>query len=177
MRLALAAWTLALTATAQAAPHAKPQPASPALVARARIVSGNLQTARAFVSTAAAKYVTDFPAPLVVAVDARPLEGELRRVRFRCATKGCTLAPAEQGDNVDNVHAVRTPARTGDGKTIADKFVVDPSAKDADVVDGRASLHVAIEAARPEATYTLTATPILQDFERAVPASFTLTSR
>jgi hypothetical protein len=160
MRLALAAAALALTAAAHTAQQPKPRPAAQAVAVHARIISGNLQTARAFVSTAASTYVTEFPAPLVVAVDATPQEGEMRRVRFHCATKGCTLAPAEQPDR-DLVHFVK-----GDSST-----------KDVDIVDGRASIGIAIEAARPDATYTLTATPLVQPGERAVPASFRLTSR
>jgi hypothetical protein len=172
IRLVLAAAALALTAHAA---HARPHPASRAVAVRARIVAGNPQTARAFVDTAASKYTTDFPVPLVVAVNATPLEGEVRRVRFRCAPKGCALAPAEQGDNIDNIQVVYAPKRAG--RADANKRVVDPSAKDAYVVDGRATIHIAIDADRPDATYTVTATPLVQKGERAVPAEFTLISR
>ena len=150
---------LALTAAAQAAPHAKPQPRAQAVIVRATIVSGNLQTAHAYVDTGATMYVTEFPAMLVVAVKAEALEGQKRRVRFHCATKGCTLAPAEQPN---------------DGRGID---VVDPATKDADLVDGRATIGIAVEAQRPDATYVITATPLVQKGERAVPASFSLTSR
>lgn len=170
MRLVLALSVLALIAAAHAAPHAKPQPAARAVTVHAQIVSGTPQTARAYVEPGAAKYLTDFPVLLVVAVDATPLEGEKRRVRFHCATKGCAFVAADQPNEGNDVHEVTTNA-------VGAKRVVDTTTKDADVVKGRASIHIAVEADRPDVTYTVTATPIVQIGERAVPASFTLTSR
>ncbi len=174
MRLVLAAAVLGLTAVAHATPHAQPKSAarSVIVIVRARIVSGTRQAARAYVSPAAATYVTEFPAPLVVAVAPEAAEGKARRVRFRCVTAGCKIAPADQ-PNLDAIHVVWRYVSPISPK----KNILDPAAKDADVADGRAAIGIAIEAARPDATYVITATPLAQEGERAVPATFTLTSR
>jgi hypothetical protein len=160
MRLALAAAALVLTAAAHV-PLAPRRTAEPAKVVRAQIVSGTPQTARAYVSPSESKYVTEFPALLVVAVNVADRVGKKRRVRFHCETKNCALAAAEQLDNGREVHLLPD----------------DVSTKDADIVKGRASIRIAVEADRPDATYTVTATPIVRKGERAVPVSFRLTSR
>lgn len=172
MRLVLAAAVLGLTAVAHATPPGQPKAAARPVIVRARIVSGSAQAAHAWVSPAAPTYVTEFPKPLVVAVAPEAAEGKARRVRFRCVTAGCTLAPADQ-PNAEEIHAVWRYISPISVK----KNILDPAAKDADVADGRASIGIAIEAARPDATYVITATPLAQDGERAVAASFTLTSR
>ena len=168
MRLALAAAVLAFATAAHGSPHPKASPhakatphakRAPDRVVRAVIDSGNAQTAWAYAEPAKSKYVTEFPKLLQVRIPAWPREDAERRVRFVCVTPGCTFAAADQpndGKFVDHVH---------------------PSVYDAHLTKGTAFVKIAIDADRPTGVYTVTATPRTAEGERAVPATFTLTSR
>ena len=165
MRLALAAAVFALAAThvpthAKAphakAPHAKP---APAVTLRAVIAGGNAQSAQAYAEPAKSKYVTEFPRLLEVRVPGWPAEGDKQRVRFHCATPGCVLASTDQPN---------------DGKYV-DR--IDPTTYDGHITKGKSFVKIAVEADAPIGTYTVTATPRAGKGERAVAASFTLTSR
>ena len=168
MRLALAAAVLAFAAAAHGSPHPKASPhakatpnpkRAPDRVIRAVIDSGDAQTAQAYAEPAKSKYVTEFPKLLQVRIPAWPREGGELRVRFACVTPGCTFAAADQpndGKFVDHVH---------------------PSVYDGHITKGTAFVKIAVEGDRPAAVYTVTATPRTGKGERAVPATFTLTSR
>jgi hypothetical protein len=168
MRLALAAAVLAFAAAAHgsphpnASPHAKASPRAkraPDHVVRAVIDSGNPQTAAAYAEPAKSKYVTEFPTLLKVRVPAWSRDGGARRVRFQCVSDGCVLASTDQPN---------------DGKFV-DR--VNPAAYDGHITNGTAFVKIAVEADRPAGVYTVTATPRTGKGERAVPATFTLTSR
>jgi len=163
MRLALAAAVLWLTAAAHAdaSPHAKAAPhvtRAPDRVVRAVIDSGNTQTARAYAEPAKSKYVTEFPTVLKVRVPAWLRDGGARRVRFACVSDGCVLASTDQPNE--------------------GKFVdrVNPAAYDGHITNGTAFVKIAVEADRPGGAYIVRATPRTGQGERAVPATFTLTS-
>jgi hypothetical protein len=158
MRLVLAAAVLALAAPAHAR-HGAAKPPVPAVTLRAHVVSGNGQVAPAFSECCQAKYVTEFPDPLVVKVEGRPRQGGLPHVYFHCATPHCTLASTEQphdGDYVDRT---------------------DPTTYKARIVGGVAAIRIAVEAAQPTGTYVVTARASAYHRERVVAATFTLTSR
>lgn len=153
----LAASILALTAAGRATPPPQPVPI------QAVVVSGDRQTATAFVAPGEKKYITDFSALLVVRVTApSPPKGERRRVRFRCLTPGCAFDPSEQPE---------TDERKIDH--------TEPPVYDSDVdrKTGQASVHVAIESDRAVGPYVIEAAPLPRKGERAVPVRFTLTSR
>jgi hypothetical protein len=126
------AGALALAASTNAAPRSVPK-AQHAVNLRAKIVSGNPQTARAYVALAAPKYLSEFPDLLVVAVDAPALEGQKRAVRFHCVTKGCALVAADQPDP-NLIH------------------IIDAATREAEIENGRASIRISIEAARAGGT-------------------------
>jgi hypothetical protein len=159
MRLALAAAALALAAPAHAPPHRAAKPPEPAVTLRAHIVSGNGQVASAFAECCQAKYVTEFPDPLVVKVEGRPRKGGPPHVYFHCATPHCTLASTEQPHNGDYVD------RT------------DPTTYKARIVNGVAAIRIAVEAGQPTGAYVVTARASAYYRERVVAATFTLTSR
>lgn len=160
MRLALAAAVVALAAAAHAplhAPlHAKAKPPRPTLTAH--IVSGNGQVGRAYAECCKAQYVTEFPNPLVVRIEGRPVDGGLPRVYFRCETPHCALASTDQPDE--------------------GKFVerTNPTTYKAQIVKGVASIRIATEAAQPAGTYVITANAHAYHREHIVVARFTLTS-
>jgi hypothetical protein len=164
MRLALAAAVLALVAPAHAPVHppplhAKPKPATPAVTLTAHIVSGNGQVGRAYAECCKAQYVTEFPNPLVVRIEGRPVHGGPPRVYFRCETPHCALASTDQPD--DGKFVERTNETT----------------YKAQIVKGVASIRIATEAAQPAGTYVVTANAHAYHRERIVVARFTLTSR
>jgi hypothetical protein len=160
MRFALAAAVLALAATAHV-PHAhgKGKPPGPPVTLTAHIVSGNRQIGTAYADCCRSKYVTEFTDPLVVTMEGRPRKGGSPRVYFRCETPHCALASTEQPHNGDFVE------RT------------DPTTYKAQIVNGRASIRIAVEAAQPTGTYVISAKAHAYDRERVVAATFTLTSR
>jgi hypothetical protein len=165
MRLALAALVLAFAvpvhaappATAHPAPHGKTKPPAPAATLRTEIVSGNDQTAPAYVDPTASKYVTEFPAPLVVTIAGWPREGGSRRVHFTCAR--CAFTAAEQPN---------------DGKEVDERYESAPNTYKVRVTNGVARLKVAVESDRPRGVYTVIVRP---GAPNSLPATFTLTSR
>jgi hypothetical protein len=169
MRLALAAFMLAFAAAAHptSAPHDKPPPPAHAArtpprhveTLRADIVAGNDQAAPAYVATNASKYVADFRQFLTVRVTGDDVKRNHRRVRYSCETKGCTFVSADQPNNGRFVFPVEHAP-----------------AYDVRVIRGKAVLHVSIEADQPVGTYTVRVTPNVGKGERAVAASFTLTT-
>ena len=90
--------TIAAALGAAPAKHAAPKASPPPKVVRAIVVSGNGQSARAFVAPSSLQYQADFPDLLVVRVQPRPQPGEERHVKFRCITDSCAFAAAEQPD-------------------------------------------------------------------------------
>ena len=151
----LSASALALAATtllALAAPRA--------LELRAQAVSGAQQSATAYVVSNAPRYLTEFPELLVVRVPGAP-PGDDFRIRFHCVTPGCTLVPADQPHDGDNVERI------------------DRTAYKAKLVKGLASIRISVESTRPDAVYTVRAEPIVRNpGERAdAAATFTLISR
>jgi hypothetical protein len=161
MRVLLAASVLALAAAHAAPPHAKPHRASPARALRAVIVSGNAQTAHAYIASGKKRYQTDFPNALVVRVTASPPPGGTRYVVFTCVTNGCTFAPADQPN----------------GGTYVDRVADVDNAYKVKIHNGTAALRVTTEVPVATGTYTVRADPSVQKGERAVPASFQLTAR
>ncbi len=167
-RLALAALAVVLAArAAHAAPHAPPkpahaaQPARAAQLVRAVIVSGDGQSAHAYVTPGRKRYQTEIPSALVVRVPApAPRKGD-RRVHFTCITSGCTFAPTDQPD--DGVYVERV-----DG--VDNAYV-------AKIHKGVAAVRVTIESPAATRAYTVRADPVVQRGERAQPVSFTLTAR
>jgi hypothetical protein len=129
-------------------------PPKPAAAVRARIVSGTPQSARAFVATAAAKYVTEFTQPLVVRVEGskNPKLG----VRFFCVTRGCELPPQTQPDEVKRI---------------------DPRTFEVTSKDGKAAISLTVSTDTPE-TVEVVAEPVTARGERAVKsAPFRLNAR
>jgi hypothetical protein len=125
---------------------------------RVEIVSGNTQTASAYVSPGSKDYVTEFPGLLVARMDGVP-PAVPRHVRYSCVTKGCTFAAADQPNEGKGInHAEDGSYGVG-------------------TVSGKSSLRVAIRAVVPAGTYTVRADPVLRKGERGVPATFTLTTR
>ncbi|GAC1615596.1 MAG: hypothetical protein NVS4B13_09850 [Candidatus Elarobacter sp.] len=162
IRTALAVSVLALAAAHAAAPHAtphrKPAPAQPLRVLHAQVLSGSPQTAHAYVEPADKKYVTAFAQFLTVRIDGVTSK-EHRLVRFRCVSKGCEFSPADQPNDGKDIE------KAGDGS-----YKVT-------VIDGKASLGVAIESGVPVRTCTVVAEPIVRKNERAIAASFVLNTR
>ena len=164
MRFALAAAVLALAATAHVPSHVPPahgngKAPQPPITLTAHIVSGNGQIGTAYADCCRAKYVTEFTDPLVVTMAGRPRKGGSPRVYFHCETPHCALASTEQPHNGDFVE------RT------------DPTTYKAQIVNGRASIRIAVEAAQPTGTYVVSAKAHAYNRERVVAATFTLTSR
>jgi hypothetical protein len=164
MRLALAAAVLALAAPAHVpahAPHAhaKGKPPAPSVTLTAHIVSGNRQIGTAYADCCKSQYVTEFPKPLVVRMEGRPVKGGPPRVYFRCETPHCALASTDQPD--EGTFVERT----------------DETTYKAQIVKGVASIRIATEAAQPTGTYVVTATAHAYHREHVVVARFTLTSR
>ncbi len=186
IRLALAAAVLALaapahvaahapahaaprTAPAHVAPHTAPshaapsqaegKPEAPVVTLTAHIVSGNGQVGNAFAECCHTKYVTEFPVPLVVTMQGAPRKGDPPRVYFHCETPHCDLASTEQPEE--------------------GKFVerTDPTTYKAQIIKGKASIKIAVEAEHPTGTYVVTASAHAYHHERIVRATFTLTSR
>lgn len=165
MRLALAA--IGVFALCAASPHHAGPPHGPGgqhgsaahhapVMVRAQALAGNGQSGHAYASPAATLYVTDFPQELVVRVTGVPPGEDKRLVRFRCVTKGCKLAPAENGENVERV---------------------DAAAYDVTIVRDRASVRIAVAGPSATAIYTITAHPVISEGEHAVGTTFTLTTR
>jgi hypothetical protein len=140
-------------------PHASGKPPEPAVTLTARIVSGNGQIGHAYADCCKAQYVTEFPKPLVVRMEGRPVKGGPPRVYFRCETPHCALASTDQPD--DGKFVERTDATT----------------YKAQIVKGVASIRIATEAAQPTGTYVITATAHAYRREHVVVARFTLISR
>ncbi len=158
MQLVLAASVLALAAATHPAPRATPAPPRHVETLRADVVSGNGQTVPAYAAIKESKYIADFKL-LVVRVTGAEAQGDHRRIRFHCVTKGCIFASVDQPDDAKYV------------------FRIDPSTYDARAIKGKATLAVSIEADQPAGTYTVRATPNVVKGERAVGTSFTLTMR
>ncbi len=139
--------------------QAEGKPEEPVVTLRAHIVSGDGQAGNAFAECCRTKYVTEFPVPLVVTMEGAPRKGDAPRVYFHCETPHCDLASTEQPDE--------------------GKFVerTDPTTYKAQLVNGKASIKIAVEADRPTGTYVVTASAHAYHRERIVPATFTLTSR
>jgi hypothetical protein len=169
MRLAVAVWALALAAAHPAPhaspPHASPRPqharAGPPRIVRAVIVSGNGQTAHAYIAGAVKRYDAEFANPLVVRVPAPlPRDGK-RYVRFTCVTKGCTFAPTDQPENGKFVERVAN---------VENEYKVE-------IHRGAFALRVTTEMPTATGTRTVRATPVVYEGERAVTVTFELTSR
>ena len=138
--------------------HATPKPSPPPKVVRAIVVSGDGQTARAFVAPSSAQYQTDFPDLLVVRFVPRPQSGEERHVKFRCMTDGCAFAAADQPDVKNLEHPL---PRVYDVK-------VDN--------DGKAVVRISLLARSVTGVFTIRAEPLPADGsnERTANAEFTL---
>jgi hypothetical protein len=154
--LAALAAALALTAAAPPAQAVRVKPA-PLAVVRAVAESGSGQTARASAASSMPKYVATYPKPLIVRVQGPEPKKGSRIVIFSCAEHGCQFVGADQPDfdHVDHVGPVYKVT----------------------VVDGKATLGVALAGDSPTASYTVTALPRAHDGERAVSATFTLRMR
>jgi hypothetical protein len=161
MKLALVAAVVALAGAAHApAPtHTTGKAPGPRATLTARIISGNRQVGTAFAECCRAKYVTEFTDPLVATIDGPPRKGSSPWLYFHCETPHCALASTDQPHNGDFV--LRT----------------DPTTYKAQLVNGRASIRIAVEAAQPAGTYVVSAKAHAYHHERTVAAIFTLTSR
>jgi hypothetical protein len=159
----LAALAVALHAPAGAA-RAPARAKKPAVPVRAVIVSGDRQTARSYVATAAKAYDAEFRKPLVVRIEGpTPPKGHPRHVVFTC--EKCVFAPVEQHQFDDGTDH----AKDDDGKTI-------PSAYDTKPVKGHFGVYVLLEAPVVAGTYRVRAEPVANKGEKSVTTWFTLTT-
>ena len=131
---------------------------------RATIVSGDRQSAHAYVAGGKAAYRAEFGAALVVRIPSPPRRKEVLHVIFTCVSPNCTFAPTDQPDNGDFVERVK------DGEDESDH------AYDVKVHNGVAALRVTVDSPGLR-TVVVRADPVVQNGERAVPASFSLTLR
>ena len=111
--------------------------ATAASAVRLAIVSGTPQTARAWVAEHADRFETKFDGALVVKT------ANVRKVRFRCVTRGCEFPAQDQADNVNRVN---------------------PSAYDVTTKNGQASIKLTIWTQTPQ-----TVIVVAQPAERTTP--------
>jgi hypothetical protein len=163
-RAALAASALTLAATANAAQPATRAAAAPVRIVQATIVSGNGQSAHAYVANGKRLYEAEFPAALVVRIPSQPPRKGAFHVIFTCVSRGCTFAPTDQPDKGLYLDRVKN----GD--------VESDNAYDVKVYKGVAALRVTIDSPTLR-TVVVRADPVVQNGERAVAASFSLTVR
>jgi hypothetical protein len=133
-------------------------------IVRATIVSGDGQNAHAYVANGKALYHAEFPAALVVRIPSQPHRKGDFHVIFTCVSPDCTFAPTDQPDKGEFLDRVKN----GDDES--------DHAYDVRVHNGVAALRVTIESPTLR-TVVVRADPVVQNGERAVPTSFSLTVR
>jgi autotransporter adhesin len=160
----LAASTLTLAATTNAAQPATHATTEPVRVVRAMIVSGDGQSAHAYVANGKRLYEAGFPAALVVRIPSQPQRKEFFHVIFTCVSQGCTFVATDQPDGGEFLDRVKH----GD--------VESDNAYDVKIHNGVAALRVTIDSPTLR-TVVVRADPVVQNGERAVPTSFSLRVR
>jgi hypothetical protein len=160
-RVALAAAALTLAATANAAQPATHATTEPVRIVRATIVSGDGQSARAYVANGKRSYEAEFPAALVVRIPSQPHRKDFFHVIFTCVSQGCTFVATDQPDHGDFLDRVKN----GDDESA--------NAYDVKIHNGVATLRVTIDSPTL-GPVVVRADPVVQNGERAVPTSFSL---
>ena len=160
----LAASALTLAATANAAQPATHAGTAPLRIVRATIVSGDRQTAHAYVANGKKLYQAEFPAALVVKIPSQPHRKGDFHVIFTCVSPDCTFAPTDQPDKGEFLDRVKH----GEDES--------ENAYDVKIHNGVAALRVTIDSPALR-TVVVRADPVVQSGERAVPTSFSLTVR
>ena len=133
-------------------------------IVRATIVSGNGQSAHAFVANTKPLYRAEFPAALVVRIPSQPRRKGDFHVIFTCVSPDCTFAATDQPDNGEFLDRVKNGEDESD------------HAYDVKIHKGVAALRVTIDSPALR-TVVVRADPVVQNGERAVPTSFSLTLR
>ncbi len=121
-------------------------------------VAGSGQRARAFADVGSPRFATEFSNMLVVRFVPKPAAGDDRHVKFRCVTDRCAFGAADQPD----LKLVDHPLPAVYDITVAP--------------DGTASVRVTLMTSAAAGRYTVRAEPVPNEGERAVDASFTLTT-
>jgi hypothetical protein len=160
----LAASTLTLAATTNAAQPATHATTEPVRIVRAMIVSGDGQSAHAYVANGKRLYEAGFPAALVVRIPSQPHRKEFFHVIFTCVSQDCTFVATDQPDGGEFLDRVKH----GD--------VESDNAYDVKIHNGVAALRVTIDSPTLR-TVVVRADPVVQNGERAVPTSFSLRVR
>lgn len=164
-RAALAASALVLATTANAArPVVSHMTGGPPRIVRATIVSGDAQSAHAYVANGKPLYEAEFPAALTVRIPNQPHRKGFFHVIFTCVSPNCTFAPTDQPDSGTYVERVKNGGDESE------------NAYDVKVFKGVAALRVTIDSPALR-TVLVRADPVVQNGERAVPTSFSLSLR